>query len=189
MYFNTVLVLCLIQYDRGEKPQFKFAEAAQRLKSIILWLSTHFTFGMAAKFFPQKFKKNRLLSGLNWSFASFLLGAMIINENGKILKTLKRSSQLMQTQYGALPKINFSVIWIMIILRVLAFIPILIAYSTREKIWILLGLISTGLLIFIVMILQNAFSVVLSQALYEYIVHQKIIRNFQTRDLATAISP
>ncbi len=187
-YFNTVLVFSLNQYDRDEKPQFKFAAAAQRLKAIVLWLSTHFTFGMAAKFFPQKFKKNRLLSGLHWSFATYLLFPMMINENGGILKILKRSSQLMHTQFGSLPKINFSFFWIMITMRVIAFIPLIIAYSTRERIWILLGFILTGLLIFMVMIFQNALSVVLSQALYQYIAHKKVIRNFETQDLASAVS-
>ncbi len=165
-YFNTVLVFSLNQYDWGEKPQFKFAEAAQRLTAIVLWLSTHFTFGMAAKFFPQKFKKNRLLSGLHWSFAAFLLVPMMINESGGILKILKRSSQLMHTQFGSLPKINFSFFWIMISMRVLAFIPLIIAYSTREKIWILLGLILTGILIYIVMIFQNALYLWYSLKLY-----------------------
>ena len=73
-------------------------------------------------------------------------------------------------------------------MRVLAFIPLIIAYSTRERTWILLGLIVTGILIYSVMIFQNALSVVLSQALYQYIAHKKVIRNFDTQDLASAIS-
>ena len=53
-YFNTVLVFSLNQYDRGEKPQFKFAEAAQRLKAIVLWLSTPLYFWPGSQIFSSK---------------------------------------------------------------------------------------------------------------------------------------
>lgn len=189
-YFNTALTFCLIQYEQNQTPAImqNLSLSLRRIWAIFCWLAMHFTFGLLAMLAPQKFKKNRMLSGLKWSSATLLVPALIVNEPNPLFKNIKRSSQLIKTHCGEKPKINYSQALIFIIARTLALVPAIIAYSTRDKFWIILGITVTAILIFIVMVLQNAVSVVLSQGLYEYLAHKKTVLHFKAEDLSTAIS-
>ena len=183
LYFNTVLTI----YLRGDQQSKNFMEAARRLPLICVWLLTYFTFGIFATLFPKKVKTSRVLSGLNWPLATFLVGPVIMNEGGNIFRVMKRSSQLIHTQYGDHPRVNYSFSLIAIITRLAAFIPAFIGAISQKNFWIITGLIISGLLLFSLMVIHNALQTVFLEALYQHVSHKKFIYNFKD-DVATALS-
>lgn len=188
MYWNAALTASL----RTEE-QDGIRTAGRCFPVIFNYIIVHFAFGVANLIFRKKIKEspwvNRLLSGLNWVYATFLFPTVLVNEPAGLQATLQRSSSLMKNFAGKNPRINYSFFWVGLGCRFLAFIPSIIGYQINKPTWIVAGVTLTYLLLLAIAIIFNALHTVILQALYEYIAHGKTMRHFQTNDLATAISP
>ncbi len=196
MYWNAALTACLRAEEEGNTT-FSIRDglrtAGQCFPVIFNYIIVHFVFGVANLIFHKKIKEspwvNRLLSGLNWAFATLLLPTVLVNEPAGLQATLQRSSSLMKNFAGKNPRINYSFFWVGSGCRFLAFIPSIIGYQINKPAGIIAGVTLTYLLLLATAIVFNALHTVIFQALYEYIAHGKTIRHFQTNDLSRVISP
>lgn len=194
-FFNAAFIACLIQKENGATVSVRkgLQVATSRLSTIGIWILAHFTLGIFLMIFRSKFTQsgrvNQLLSGLNWAFATYLLLPVIINERTDFLQSLQRSSQLMHDFAGANPKVNYSFTGVSLILRLLCLIPLFTGEVINQSVWIIAGIVITGLLLLSVMMIFNAVYVLIPQGLYQYMAHGKITHDFKADDLATAITP
>lgn len=192
-YFNAALTACLLQYVNGQSVNLKqsLRIAWRRFWIIFLSIFAHFTLGFVVMIFHGQFNEsgriNRLLSGLNWRFATLLMAPLIINEPMDFLPTLQRSSQLMYDFAGKNPQFNFSCSYLSLFLRALCTLPMIVGLHIDTPLGITAGLVATFFLLLGVAVLFNATFVVISQALYQQIAHHKTIAHFCTQDLTAAI--
>ena len=194
-YFSGTLIVCMRQNENGAKTDLSASlrAAKQRLGVIFYAILANFTLNIIAMIFRGKFKESdrlgQLLSGLNWAWAYFLVFPLIMNETAGFLPSLQRSSQLMRHFAGKNPQIHYTFAWLSLALRLLCSIPMIAGFLTGQTVWSMVGSVITVLLYLGIAVILNGTSVIISQAFYQYIAHGKTITNFQTTDLATAISP
>jgi hypothetical protein len=191
-YFNAALLAGVLVAPSQLSLKSVIATANRRFWVILLWILIHFSFGIFVTFFRKKIAENRrvnqLLSGLSWTFATFLLPPLLIDQPVGFKQSLQHSSQLMRDFAGDQPKINYSFTWISLISRGVSFIPLLVGLQTNNSLWIIISLIITILLLLSITVMQNALFNILNQALYQYIANKKTLPHFHTIDLATAIT-
>ncbi len=194
-YFDTALITCLNHYDAQKKPLLSkgLSSASRLFPKIFLWILTQSTIGIFAIFFPKKIKKikflHQQLSGLSWQFACFMVFFLLIERRQKIWQTIRTSSQKMHDYAGEAPKLSFSISLITFLGRLLALIPSFVGYYIGQSPWIIIGISTTVILLFIQTVWRHAAMLTIQRAIYVYIVHQKIARNFNEMSLSTAIVP
>ena len=193
-YFNVAMTAGLVKIEKGEKVSLSnVLDIADRHFGIILsYIIVHYAFGGIITFFRNKLTQskriNALLSGLNWTFASFLFLPLIINEPAGFFATLRRSSELISRSFGQNPRIHASHLFLSLLLRIIGMIPLIIGLHLHGALWITLGGAISFLIILTVAVIFNAMSVTTVYAFYEFLAHGKTIRHFKTQDIATLLS-
>jgi len=187
-FFNAALTACLRQEQQGQEIRLSagFGEAGRRFWTIFCWIIAHFTFGIFIMIFRSQLDEsgriNRLLSGLPWRTASFLVTPLIVNQPAGFIPTLQRSSRLMREYAGKNPRINYGYGWLSLSLRILSFVPMAVTSSP-------IGIVLTCILLLMVMVLFNGTAIAILQGLYQFIAHGQTIPHFRTKDLTAAITP
>lgn len=194
-YFNAALTAGFKQVEQQQKILIAVClrQALVRLWTIFCWVLAHYTFGFMLLFFHQKlikFKKiNYLLSGLSWTWASFFMLPLIIHEPAGFFTTLQRSSQIMRAYAGDKPKLRYRYGFLSYSLRIFSVMPMAIGLHFSQTVWIVSGIAVTFLLMLTTMVIFNVFFVGVTEALYQYVVHNKIIWGFHKKDLTAVLIP
>jgi hypothetical protein len=192
-YFSVALTFCLIEKQNGLPVSIKSALrfVTKRIGIVVIWILAHFVLGPFIAVFRSQFSEtggmNRAISGLTWGNASMFIPTLIANEPAGFIKTLKRSSQLLRNYAGENPKLNYSYLWVSLIARMLAVLPLTIAAHFNKPDWIICGAVISFFLLLAVVVTLNGIFTVLAHAFYQFIAHGKTLPHFRTEDLSTAI--
>ena len=106
LFFNSALAATANGRMAGEAPSLKsgMAAAVDRLFPISMWTLVAATVGVAIRLFESRSKRLgawiTALIGLNWTFATYFVGPVLLFEETSILPALKRSVQVTRRTWG-----------------------------------------------------------------------------------------
>ncbi len=192
-YFDSALMDALLQYDAGINVTARRAlkAANKRLWKSTAWISFRLTAGLFLILFFNQLNKIRwirnLTSGLTWSYASFLVLPLIINEGYNILPAIYHSSRIIKENTSLNPKTNFSLTLLFLIARLICLLPSLVGFFTDNSFLFYLGTVISLLMLLLLTVLAHAIMLAIQQAIYQLLGNNLLPRDFNQKDISEAM--
>lgn len=173
--FNAGLTTCIAKHIQGEpyKISAGFKTLFFRFPLLYLWASLMTTLGgyvRVSEYWSDRWPTSKMavdtLAGLPWLRATFLMTPVLAIEKINPWRAIKRSAQLFKNTWGTGVVPNLSIEKITLPLRILSFIPVLIALMIGNKILLTIGGIITAILFFSISTAASALQSTLTTALY-----------------------
>ena len=173
-FFNAALTIGTNTYFKGNLPKLNDALkiAIQQFWRILLWTLFATTIGIFIMFFSnalRKFKFTKDYFGeLSWPIVNYLTAAILIIEKKGPIKTLKRSTHLIQSTWGEPVIATFGFAWILLISRLVGLIPLVIGLLVGGSINIIMGSTITVIVYLVISMINSSTRTVLCSAIYLY---------------------
>lgn len=173
--FNAGLIACTVKHIKGEPYTIStgFKIMLFRFPILYLWTSLMTTLGAYVRLveywsdrWPTSKMATDTLAGLPWLMATFLMTPILTIEPTHPWHAIKRSAQLFKNTWGMCGVSNISIGKITVPLRMISFLPLLIALFIGGKTLLIVGSIITAILFFGISTAVSALHATLTSALY-----------------------
>lgn len=175
--FNAGLITCTTKQITGEPYTISsgFKTVCFRFPMLYLWASLMTTFGgfvRIAEYWSDRWPASKmatdLLAGLPWLMATLLMTPIVAIEKINPWRAIKRSAHLFKNTWGTSVVSNIGIEKITLPLRVISFIPLIIAMIIGSKTLLIVCGIITAILFFSISTAALALQSTLISALYLY---------------------
>jgi len=191
-YFNSAMTYCILQYFNEKNPSLKegFKNANNSFFHFFLWNLFAATTGIFFNLFQRHLRQYRfyknLFRGLRWSIATYMAIPVILIKNTTPLNTIKCSRDLIQQTWGTQLRANFGFIGIIVLTRIVAIIPLIIALALGGKTNIIIAaFIAVGINLIAGMI-NSSTRTILCSALYFFAAEKRVAPGFSEKLLKQA---
>src|SRR3990167_25656 len=173
--FQAALTSCAIKHIQGETYSilFGFKMMCSHFTKIFYWNFIMTTFGIGVvkmQYWMDNWREKKflddLLSGLPWVIATTFVTPVLIKENLKTFAAIKKSAQLIKNTWDAPKFLRIKLGRTLSLIRIIAFIPLIIAIFVGIKKIILFASIFLIVVLICVHILHAALRVITVSALY-----------------------
>lgn len=193
IFMSAAFAVTIAEYHTGLNPSIKEGLRAgkKRWLTLFSWIIFRLTFVtaclLAGKVLNERRFVKKLTHDLPWSMAIYFIMPTIMYHPGHVFNAIEESSRLMVEYAGKKATINYSLVLPIILLRLLAFLPLLIA--AHYQAWHIVTIISifSFSLFTVVSIINTSVQNVLHSALYQYVKTNRIPEGFIEGDLKQAI--
>lgn len=190
--FTAALMICA--YDYFSQKNTGIATALnitlKRFWLIYLWTQYAGTVGIIIHLFQNYLKRfhviQQLLHNLFWKTAIYFVVPVIMIEKSGPIKTLKRSSSLINQTWGSPVLGNFGFYSWFLLLRLLATLPFLIGFFHGGRTNLIIGWFTTASLFMIISIIHSSTKTIMMTALYLYATEKRISAPFDQKSLESA---
>lgn len=192
LQFSAALTHCINQYFKGNRTLLMGGIKAANAHFIQLynWNSYAATIGILIHLFYPLLQNlpfyKRLLQGLRWTIATYLVIPVIMANKTGPVKSIKRSAELIGNTWGKNLKTNFRFIPFLLFLRFLMLIPLIVGLLKGGHQNIIIGGILTVTLVIIVTTISSITQTILTCALHLYASEGIIAPGFDETALKSA---
>lgn len=194
LFCNAALIALAIAHARQEpvKLSIGFKKALNCFPQIVLWTLFNTTIGAVLRIFQTRLSTfaavSTSLAGIAWSVICYFVTPILVIEKARPLKTIKRSSELLQKNWGSSLISNTGLGILLFLIRLFALSPALLGLYLGSHLDKIIGSIISAVLLFVIVIVNSAIHNILRAVLYDYATEKNIPAAFNQSLLKSLFS-